>query len=83
MASAVLTTEPLDLQGPLEGPVPASHGAQVVFVGVVRNHAEGRPVRGMRYEGYEAMAREVLQEIVDEAESRHEVGSVHAAHRPH
>lgn len=56
-------------------------GAQILFLGVVRNHAEGRPVRGMRYEAYEPMARQVLEAIVDEARADHDVTSVVAVHR--
>lgn len=42
-------------------------GAQLLFVGVVRNHADGRSVSGMTYEAYAGMAEEVLREIVAEA----------------
>ncbi|UCC26351.1 MAG: molybdenum cofactor biosynthesis protein MoaE [Gemmatimonadales bacterium] len=81
MAVAVITSEPLRVEDLLgEAPAP-SDGARVVFVGVVRDHAEGRPVRGMRYEGYEPMAAEVLRAIVEEAEERHDVGAVSALHR--
>ena len=41
------------------------------FVGVVRDHAEGRAgVRAMTYEAYEAPARRVMAEIVAEARRR-------------
>ena len=81
MAVAVITTEPLRVEDLLAEAPASSHGARVVFVGVVRDHAEGRPVSGMRYEGYEPMAEEVLRAIVEEAEERHEVGAVSALHR--
>jgi molybdopterin synthase catalytic subunit len=43
----------------------------VTFLGVVRDHAEGRDdVRGMTYEAYEEPARRVMQEIVAEARKR-------------
>ena len=46
-------------------------GAVVSFVGVVRDHAEGRDdVRGMTYEAYEEPARRVMEEIVAEARRR-------------
>ncbi len=48
----------------------ATDGAALLFLGVVRNHAEGRAVRGMRYDAYEAMARAVLAEIAAEAGER-------------
>jgi len=45
-------------------------GAVLLFLGVVRNHADGRRVSGMHYEAYEAMATEVLQAIGQEAAHR-------------
>ena len=46
-------------------------GAVVSFVGVVRDHADGRDdVRGMTYEAYEEPARRVMEEIVAEARKR-------------
>jgi molybdopterin synthase catalytic subunit len=42
-------------------------GAAVLFVGVVRDHADGRAVTGMRYDAYEEMATEVLAAIAREA----------------
>jgi molybdopterin synthase catalytic subunit len=46
-------------------------GAVVVFLGVVRDHADGRTdVHSMTYEAYEDPARRVMGEIVDEARRR-------------
>jgi molybdopterin synthase catalytic subunit len=46
-------------------------GAVVTFLGVVRDHAEGREgVRAMTYEAYEEPARRVMGEIVAEARRR-------------
>ncbi|MGO9872444.1 MAG: molybdenum cofactor biosynthesis protein MoaE [Acidimicrobiia bacterium] len=46
-------------------------GAVVCFVGVVRDHAEGRDgVRAMTYEAYEDPARRVMAEIVAAARRR-------------
>ena len=46
-------------------------GAIVTFLGVVRDHAEGRDgVRAMTYEAYEAPARRVMTEIAAEARRR-------------
>ncbi len=44
-------------------------GAGLLFVGVVRDHSEGRSVGGVRYDAYEEMAVGVLTEIADEAAS--------------
>jgi molybdopterin synthase catalytic subunit len=46
-------------------------GAVVCFLGVVRDHAEGRTdVRAMTYEAYEVPAHRVMEEIVSEARRR-------------
>ena len=81
MASARIPADPVPTGALLEGFHGDPDGAVILFVGVVRDHAEGRPVRGMRYEAYAGMAEEVLLEIVTEAESRHEVSRVDAVHR--
>ena len=60
---------------------PSQDGAVLVFMGTVRNHAEGRSVSGMRYEGYEEMALEVLDRIADEACRRFSTPNLAVAHR--
>jgi len=57
------------------------HGAVVLFVGTVRDHAEGRRVSGMGYEAYASMAEAVLSDIVDEAAAQWGTDHVAAAHR--
>ena len=56
-------------------------GAVALFVGVVRDSNEGRPVGGMEYEGYAAMAREQLAAIVAEAAARAGSDRIAAVHR--
>lgn len=58
-----------------------SDGAVLLFLGVVRNHNEGRPVTGLRYECYEEMARPVLSEIAREAASRLGTDRLAVVHR--
>jgi molybdopterin synthase catalytic subunit len=45
-------------------------GAIATFVGLVRDHHEGRQVRSLAYSAYEPMAEAVCAEILAEAESR-------------
>ena len=45
-------------------------GATILFLGVVRDHADGRAVSGMRYDAYVEMAEPVLDEIAREAADR-------------
>lgn len=56
-------------------------GAVILFVGTVRNHAEGRPVSGMTYEAYGDMAESVLSEILVEVHSRWETDRLAVVHR--
>ena len=64
---AAITHEPIDTGAVLARVGGEEDGAAVLFVGVVRNHAEGRAVSGMRYDAYEEMAEGVLGEIAAEA----------------
>lgn len=56
-------------------------GAVVLFLGTVRDHNEGRPVRGLRYEAYEEMAQAVLDGIAREAGDRAGTDQVAVVHR--
>ena len=57
-----------------------AHGAQSLFLGVVRDEHEGRRVTAVTYEAFAPLAEKALAEIVAEAESRWPV-QVAAAHR--
>lgn len=56
-------------------------GAALLFVGVVRNHADGQSVSGMRYDAYEDMARKELARIAEEAAERLGTDRVAVEHR--
>jgi molybdopterin synthase catalytic subunit len=56
-------------------------GAVLLFLGTVRREHQGRSVRGMRYDAYDAMAVDVLQEIVREAATRCGTDRIAAVHR--
>lgn len=58
---------PLPLDEALRAITDSSAGAQVVFLGTVRDHSPGNQgVRRLEYSAYEPMARKVLAEIADE-----------------
>ncbi|MEZ5287648.1 MAG: molybdenum cofactor biosynthesis protein MoaE [Vicinamibacterales bacterium] len=62
-----LTEHALDVAGLarlVEGP---AHGAVVTFVGLVRDHNQGRRVTHLVYEAYEPLAVKALDRIVTEA----------------
>lgn len=56
-------------------------GALAVFVGVVRDHAEGRAVSALEYTAYESMAQAEMVRIVEEIEAEMPVVRLAAHHR--
>lgn len=81
MIEARLTTGPIDTEALLRELSDPRDGAQVVFIGVVRNHHQGRAVLRIDYEAYEPMARRELQKIVQETASKHGLERVLVVHR--
>jgi molybdopterin synthase catalytic subunit len=78
---ARITHRPIRPEVLLETVAGEENGAALLFLGVVRNHADGRAVSGMRYEAYEPMAVKVLEAIVAETEAAFDVSVVAAVHR--
>jgi molybdopterin synthase catalytic subunit len=58
-----------------------SHGALLLFLGVVRDVNDGREVTAIEYSAYEAMAARELSAIAQEAESRFGAVEVAIEHR--
>ena len=56
-------------------------GAYAGFEGWVRNHNQGRPVTGLRYEAYVVLAESEGERILDEARSRYDILDAHCVHR--
>ena len=56
-------------------------GATLLFLGVVRDHSDDRPVSGMRYDAYQEMAGEVLRAIAEETAERLGTDHVAVVHR--
>lgn len=81
MISARLTTERLDANALLAEIGHERDGAQVLFLGVVRNHHQGRAVARIDYEAYEPMARKELQKIADEVAHEYGLDRVLVVHR--
>ncbi len=57
------------------------HGAAVVFEGWVRDHNEGRAVRGLDYEVLKPLAVREATKIMAEAAEKFGVTDIHAVHR--
>lgn len=81
MSRAEITTEAIDPEALLARVEDPSSGAVILFLGVVRNHHEGRGVEAMRYDAYDEMALGTLEEILTEAEEQYGVGHLAAVHR--
>lgn len=78
--TVLLTHKPLEpekLSGLVQRP---SNGATVTFLGVTRDHNDGRRVQYLEYEAYEEMAVQELRRVVEEVKARWPV-DVAVAHR--
>jgi molybdopterin synthase catalytic subunit len=80
-AHIAVTDRPIDAATLLSEAASASDGAVLLFLGVVRNHSEGREVGHLEYEAYAPMAERVMGEIALEAAARWETGTISVVHR--
>ncbi len=81
MIRAWLTRDPIQAEEVLDRVRAASDGAVVLFLGVVRDHNEGRDVRGIEYEAYQEMAMSVMTAIALEAGESVETDRIAVVHR--
>ena len=58
-----------------------ANGATILFVGTVRDVNDGRPVTGIQYSAYEAMAARELDDIAREASTRWQTPDIVVEHR--
>lgn len=76
-----ITSDPISSESVLRHVGSDADGAVCLFIGVVRDHNEGRSVRGVHYSAYEGMADTVLAEIGAEAAVRAGSDRVAVVHR--
>jgi molybdopterin synthase catalytic subunit len=77
-----ITGEPLDVAALAAAVRRDGDGAVVTFLGVVRERSDdGRPVDGLEYEAYPAMAVPEMEKIVAEAAARFSGVKLAMAHR--
>lgn len=76
-----LTTETVDTEAILADMEDHAAGGVVLFLGRVRDHAEGKQVQRMDYEAYSEMARLKLQEIEDLTRAKWPVRKMAIVHR--
>lgn len=81
MLRSRVTADPIDPGRVLASVAAPEDGAVLLFLGVVRDHNEGRPVTGMEYEAYEEMAEDVLASIAEVASERWETDRIAVVHR--
>ena len=81
MSHAAVVHAPIDPADVLARVGSPEDGAVLLFLGTVRNHADGESVDGMTYEAYEKMASPVLAEIAGEAATRLGTDRVAVVHR--
>ena len=56
-------------------------GAEVLFVGKVRNHSEGKKVLFLEYEAYENMAEDLIHKLVAKTQALWPVEKIKVLHR--
>jgi molybdopterin synthase catalytic subunit len=70
MSAVRLTRQAIDVQAMTREVSDPGRGAVSIFLGTVRNSNDGRPVNGIDYSAYDAMAVAEMSRIVEEASER-------------
>jgi molybdopterin synthase catalytic subunit len=79
--TAILVRGPIDSAAVAASVATPVDGAVATFVGVVRDHHQGRQVLWLEYEAHEAMAEKEIATLIDEARRRWPVGAIAIQHR--
>ena len=66
----VLTEEPIRLDPLIDQVRAPDRGGIAIFLGLVRDHHQGRSVLGLDYSAYGPMAEQVTQAIINEVAGR-------------
>jgi molybdopterin synthase catalytic subunit len=81
VASASLSETPIDPAAVIAAVSKSGNGGIAVFIGTVRDVADGRPVLGLDYSAYVEMAEREMASIVAEAANLDDGIDVAAVHR--
>ena len=76
-----ITNKPIRLEDFFAQKTDPSCGAVASFVGVVRNHHQGRSVAKIYYDCYPTMANQQIQQIIHQAKKKYPVNEIRALHR--
>jgi molybdopterin synthase catalytic subunit len=71
----------IDTQSVADGLQKPEDGAVVVFEGVVRSHSQGKKVRFLEYDAYDAMALKKIEEIGLRAKEQFAIRDISIVHR--
>jgi molybdopterin synthase catalytic subunit len=80
-AATAITTSPLDPPALVRFVGAADTGAVTTFLGLVRDHNQGRRVTHLVYEAYEPLAERALRRIVEEVQEHWPSASLAVHHR--
>jgi molybdopterin synthase catalytic subunit len=58
-----------------------SSGCVVAYVGVIRDHSQGKPVLSVEYQDANGNAEDILQEIASEAKQKWQIENIAIYHR--
>jgi molybdopterin synthase catalytic subunit len=81
MKRFAISPEPFEIAPLRERLLTNTAGAYASFEGWVRDHNDGRPVSGLRYESYPALALREGQRICEAAAARFAIERLHCVHR--
>ncbi len=76
-----ITREPIDVAALLEQTEDPTTGGVCFFIGKVRNHADGRSVVRMEYEGYAEMALREMERIEKQVREKWPIADIAMVHR--
>lgn len=76
-----LSHDPLSLERCVQAVRRPGSGGVVTFIGMVRDHADGKAVTHLEYEAYEPMALDKLKQVAGEAEQRWPIQALAIQHR--
>ena len=81
MVRSGIVTDPIAPEAVLNDLTSSKDGVCLLFLGVVRDHNEGRAVSGLDYEVYQGMAGKTLADISSEASDRFGTDRITVLHR--
>lgn len=81
MKNIITQREPINIEKLLENGESPSDGADLVFIGKVRDHSRGKTVLHIDYEIYDTMAIKELNRIADETLTNWKISRILIVHR--